>query len=125
MARKVQVILTDDLTNEAADDVETYTFGLDGTTYEIDLTGKNGEAMRDAFTRYVQAARKVSASKARQSNNGRSASSTPASNGASRSTDDRERTKAIRDWANANGHSVSERGRIPNAIVTAYEDANA
>jgi len=33
----------------------------------------------------------------------------------------REETAAIREWANANGHEVSDRGRIPSAVLEAYE----
>jgi len=36
----------------------------------------------------------------------------------------RERTRAIREWARANGHTVSERGRIAEAVVAAYDAAN-
>ena len=32
----------------------------------------------------------------------------------------REKTAAIREWAKANGHDVSDRGRIPSAVVAAY-----
>ena len=39
MARKVQVILSDDLDDSISAD-ETVTFALDGTTYEIDLSGE-------------------------------------------------------------------------------------
>ncbi|WP_252917807.1 Lsr2 family DNA-binding protein, partial [Mycolicibacterium smegmatis] len=35
-----------------------------------------------------------------------------------------ERSRAIREWARANGHSVSERGRLSTEIITAYEAAN-
>src|SRR5919107_884303 len=58
MARKVQVILSDDLDENVAAD-ETVSFSLDGTNYEIDLSEKNAEELRNAFSRYVQAARKV------------------------------------------------------------------
>src|SRR4051795_11988218 len=58
MARKVQVILSDDLDENVSAD-ETVSFALDGTNYEIDLSDKNATEMRDAFSRYVQAARKV------------------------------------------------------------------
>lgn len=30
----------------------------------------------------------------------------------------------IRTWARANGHAVSDRGRIPDSVVTAYERAS-
>ena len=39
---------------------ETVTFGLDGTTYEIDLNDKNAAALREALAAYVGHARKVS-----------------------------------------------------------------
>src|SRR3954470_20441410 len=58
MARKVQVILSDDLDENVSAD-ETVSFALDGTNYEIDLSDKNAKEMRDVFSRYVQAARKV------------------------------------------------------------------
>ncbi len=38
---------------------------------------------------------------------------------------DRIRPAAIREWARANGHKLPSRGRIPNAVVTAYENALA
>ena len=58
MARKVQVILSDDLDENLSAD-ETVSFSLDGTSYEIDLADKNAKEMRDVFSRYVSAARKV------------------------------------------------------------------
>jgi hypothetical protein len=114
MARKVQVILSDDLDENLTAD-ETVSFALDGTNYEIDLAEKNATEMRDAFSRYIAAARKV----------GRS----PRASGGARSRAtggrmDREQAGAIRDWARKNGHAVSDRGRIPASIVQAYEDAH-
>jgi hypothetical protein len=32
---------------------------------------------------------------------------------------------AIRAWARENGHKVSERGRIPGSLLTAYDEANS
>src|SRR5215211_6454967 len=58
MARKVQVILSDDLDENLSAD-ETVSFSLDGTSYEIDLADKNAKEMRDVLSRYVSAARKV------------------------------------------------------------------
>jgi nucleoid-associated protein Lsr2 len=118
MARKVQVILSDDLDDSISAD-ETVTFALDGTTYEIDLSEKNAEEMRDAFGKYVSAARKVSGrSSGRASGAGRSR----ATGGGGRM--DREQAGAIRDWARKNGHEVSDRGRIPASVVEAFEAAH-
>src|SRR5215213_6153312 len=117
MARKVQVILSDDLDENLSAD-ETVSFSLDGTSYEIDLADKNAKEMRDAFSRYVSAARKV----------GRGTRSSSSSGGGrGRSTGgrmDREQAGAIRDWARKNGHAVSDRGRIPASVVEAYEAAH-
>jgi hypothetical protein len=112
MARKVQVILSDDLDESVAAD-ETVSFSLDGTNYEIDLSEKNAQELRDAFSRYVQAARKVGRGSGRASGGGRSR----ATGGGGRM--DREQAGAIRDWARKNGHAVSDRGRIPASVVEA------
>jgi Lsr2 len=114
MARKVQVILSDDLDENLPAD-ETVSFSLDGTNYEIDLAEKNATELRDAFARYIGAARKVGRA-TRASGGGRA-----------RGTGgrmDREQAGAIRDWARKNGHNVSDRGRIPGSVVDAYEAAH-
>jgi len=115
MARKVQVILSDDLDENLPAD-ETVSFSLDGTSYEIDLAEKNAKELRDVFSRYVSAARKVG-------RGGRSSGG----GGRGRTTGgrmDREQAGAIRDWARKNGHAVSDRGRIPAGVVEAYEAAH-
>ena len=117
MARKVQVILSDDLDDSISAD-ETVSFALDGTTYEIDLSEKNASEMRDVLGKYVSAARKVSSRGTRASGAGRSR----ATGGGGRM--DREQAGAIRDWARKNGHEVSDRGRIPASVVEAYEAAH-
>ena len=58
MAQKVHIVLVDDLDGTEA--TETVSFGLDGTSYEIDLNDKNAAALRDALAGYVGHARKVS-----------------------------------------------------------------
>ena len=57
MAQKVNIVLVDDIDESEA--VETVTFGLDGTSYEIDLNKKHAAALRDAVSFYVGHARKV------------------------------------------------------------------
>lgn len=116
MARKVQVILSDDLDENLPAD-ETVSFSLDGTSYEIDLAEKHAAEMREAFSRYVKAARKVSRG-GRASGGGRSR----ATGGGGRM--DRGQAGAIREWARRNGHAVSDRGRIPASILEAYEAAH-
>ena len=57
MAQKVQVLLVDDLDGGEAS--ETVSFALDGTSYEIDLSGKNATSCATSFAKYVGAARKA------------------------------------------------------------------
>jgi hypothetical protein len=116
MARKVQVILSDDLDDNLPAD-ETVSFSLDGTSYEIDLAEKNAAELRDVFSRYVSAARKVGRGSRGASGGGRSRAT-----GGGRM--DRDQAGAIRDWARKNGHQVSDRGRIPAGVVEAYEAAH-
>ena len=119
MARKVQVILSDDLDDSISAD-ETVSFALDGTTYEIDLSEKNANEMRDVLGKYVSAARKVSSRGTRASGAGRSR----ATGGGGGGRMDREQAGAIREWARKNGHEVSDRGRIPASVVEAFESAH-
>ena len=113
MAQKVQVLLVDDLDGTTAD--ETVTFSLDGVSHEIDLTTDHAKQLRDAFTTWVASARKVSGRSAGRAVRG--AGNPRRSGGASEAT-------AIREWARANGHNVSERGRISADIKAAYEAAH-
>ncbi len=115
MARRVQVILSDDFDENLPAD-ETVSFSLDGTSYEIDLTEKNAKELRDALSRYVSAARKVGRGSRGASSGGRAR--------ATGGRMDREQAGAIRDWARKNGHQVSDRGRIPASIAEAYEAAH-
>ena len=124
MARKVQVILSDDLDENLPAD-ETVSFSLDGTSYEIDLAEKNAQELREVFSRYVSAARKVS--RGGRSSSSSSSSSSSGGGGRGRGTGgrmDREQAGAIREWARKNGHNVSDRGRIPASVVDAYEAAH-
>jgi len=57
VAQKIQVLLVDDLDGSEADG--TVRFGLDGAEYEIDLNAEHARALRDALSRYVQAARRA------------------------------------------------------------------
>jgi len=109
MARKVQVVLEDDIHGGLAD--ETVYFGLDGTTYEIDLSESNARALRDALGTYVTHARKVTGQRpARPGRKGRAAAS--------------DRPGQIRAWARANGIEVNERGRIPAELAARYDAAH-
>jgi len=106
MAQKVNIILVDDLDGSEAD--ETLTFGLDGTTYEIDLNAGNAAALREALSGYVGHARKMTGG-ARRGRKGAGSSSN---------------TKDVREWARGQGMDVSERGRISADVQKAYDAAH-
>ena len=111
MAQKVNIILVDDVDGSEA--TETLSFGLDGTTYEIDLSDKNASGLRDALAPYVGHARKATGGR----RGGRKATSTTSNNlGPS--------PRLVRDWARSNGYEVSDRGRVPADVLQAYEAAN-
>ncbi|CQD23504.1 DNA-bridging protein Lsr2 [Mycolicibacterium conceptionense] len=57
MAKKVTVTLVDDFDGEATAD-ETVEFGLDGVTYEIDLSSKNAAKLRNDLKQWVEAGRR-------------------------------------------------------------------
>lgn len=54
MAKKVTVTLVDDFDGSGAAD-ETVEFGLDGVTYEIDLSTKNATKLRGDLKQWVAA----------------------------------------------------------------------
>ncbi|MCW2525935.1 MAG: hypothetical protein JWM76_795 [Pseudonocardiales bacterium] len=113
MAKRVHVVLEDDLDGSPAE--ETVSFGLDGSTYEIDLSSENAGNLRDALAQYVGAARKAGTSSRARVGRPRSVVAPV----------DREQIKAIRDWARRNGHQVSDRGRIAAPIVEAFNQAHS
>lgn len=107
MAKRMVRWFIDDLTGEEIDDAETVRFGLDGATYELDLSPGNAAAMRAALDLYVGRARR-------------------ATRGPSRLVERRPTpvdTRAVRAWAASNGVSVSPRGRIPATVVEQFRAA--
>jgi len=108
MARSVAVVVTDDL--DGSPDAETVTFGLDGVTYEIDLSADNRARLGHDFAPYIEAGRRISRSRNR-TRQGRSAGP-------------RIDRAAVRAWAKENGLHVSERGRISAELMSRYEAAH-
>ena len=109
MASRTITTLTDDIDGSEA--AETVVFVFKGTQYEIDLSQKNLDKMVKALKPYTAAARK---SGGRRSGIGRTTS---------RGADKDQLTK-IREWARANGHQVSDRGRVSAAVQEAYHAAH-
>lgn len=128
MAQKVVVSLVDDLDASEAD--ETVEFGIDGSTYEIDLSETNASRLRDVLADYVAHARRSGGRRRSASAPTSSTSSTSSRRGSGggggggRAAVDREQNQAIREWARKQGMTVSERGRIPSEVSEAYHKAH-
>ena len=99
MAQRVHISLTDDLLGDDTPADETLTFGLDGATYEIDLSSDNAAKLRDVLAPYVANGRKTS--------------------GGATSANE------IRAWAREQGMEVSDRGRVRDDVKAAYEAAHS
>ena len=109
MAQKVQTLFIDDIDGGAAEG--TVRFGLDGTDYEIDLSGEHNDELHKALERYIAHGRKVGGASRRSArNNGRRGSS---------GID----TTAVRTWAREHGIDIKERGRVPADVVAKYQAA--
>ena len=107
MAQQTSVALVDDIDGSKA--AETVVFGLDGASYEIDLSKRNAAALRKAMTDFVangRRAKRTSPLNKRTQKRSRTAGATPA---------------IIREWAAQQGITVSHRGRVPADIVAQYE----
>lgn len=113
MAKKTITVLTDDLDGQTAD--RTVEFGLDGTSYTIDLSDVNVGKLRKALEPYMAAGTRHGRTAAASGRRGVARPDVPV-----RRTG-RDENKAIREWASNNGHTISERGRIPIDVVAAYQ----
>ena len=104
MATKVLTTLQDDIDGSAA--VETIRFALNGVEWEIDLSERNANRLRNSLSDFIAHGRKVGGKPERNA------------------TSSREfEPKDVRQWAEANGIEVNSRGRIPAEIVERYRSA--
>ena len=111
MAQKTVVTVVCDLPHDGeVEGTETVSFAFDGTAYEIDVCAAHAKELREKFGQYTERARRGSAGGGRRRR--------------TRSGPGRERSSEIRAWAQQRGHKVSERGRIPAAIIAEYESSH-
>jgi hypothetical protein len=109
MAKETVTRLLDDLDGGVAH--ETVTFGLDGVMYEIDLSSKNAKKLRTELAVYVEKGSRLS----QRRSNGVARTRGGGTRGAGR-----DQNRAIREWAQAKGMEVAERGRIRGDIVEEF-----
>ncbi|WP_353828906.1 histone-like nucleoid-structuring protein Lsr2 [Agromyces sp. SYSU T0242] len=106
MAKRVVETLIDDMDGSDAD--RTVSFALDGDQYAIDLSADNIGKLESALAPYIDAARKTAGRGGVSRRRGGRAGSGD--------------TKDAREWLRANGHKVSDRGRIPAPLMEAYRN---
>nr|HRD13160.1 Lsr2 family protein [Mycobacterium sp.] len=70
MAKKVTVTLVDDFDGEGPAD-ETVEFSIDGVNYEIDLSSKNAQKLRNDLKGWVEASRRVGGRRRGRNGSGR------------------------------------------------------
>lgn len=111
MAKRTIEVFHDDL--DGSEGASTVKFGLDGKSYEIDLSEPHEKELRKALEKYVSAATLVTASSAASSGR-RKYGTGPA----------RRDTKHIREWLRSQGVEISDRGRIPTDLMNRYNAAH-
>lgn len=112
MAQKTVITLTDDIDGSTA--TETVVFGLDGTSYEIDLNEVHAEDLREVLAPFISVARRPG---------GRPPAARSAAAPKQRASGDVD-PKAVRSWAEANGVSVNARGRLKAEVIEQYRAAS-
>jgi Lsr2 len=114
MAQVTKIRLVDDLDGGNAD--ESVDFTVDNNRYQMDLSENNAARLREVLAPFIAAARRAGGSTTTRTRRSTIAAR-PAGAGAE--------TAAIREWAGANGFSVSTRGRIAASVRDAYENRAA
>lgn len=111
MARREITQYFDDLdgTQLNTENLCTMRFSMEGTDYVIDLSEDNARDFHRVLEPYIHAAHTVtSTAKTTRKRIGTGSNA-----------------RAIRQWAEDQGMTVSNRGKIPQAIVDAYDKAHA
>lgn len=117
MARTTITQITDDL--DGSKDAEEVSFSFRGADYVIDLSKKNQAAMEKALRPYLDAATQTSRKVSTKGSGSRASKSAAKSRGTTRRD-----LSAVREWAQANGIRVSERGRIAREVLEQYDAAS-
>ena len=112
MAKKVQVLLVDDVAEGLPADDEVLVLGWRGIRCkEIDLTSDNAAKLRDDLSVWVGHAERTG---------GRRSTGRATAKGSAPKAD----LGAVRAWAREHGHQVSDRGRISADVQAAYDKAH-
>jgi hypothetical protein len=114
MAKTTRVVLTCDLHGDGTEAVATMRMDNGAARYELDLCQSHFDELTGASRRL----------RPRRRPGGARAATKAANKTAAAKTRRRGRgavdTAAVREWARAHGHTVSDRGRIPRHILEAF-----
>jgi hypothetical protein len=114
MAKTTRVVLTCDLHGDGTDAVTTIRMDNGTARYELDLCQSHFDELTGAGRRL----------RPRRRTGGARSATKAAPNGVAAKTRRGGRSgvdpAAVREWARANGHTVSDRGRIPGDILEAF-----
>ena len=116
MGKRIVELLVSDMSGEEleAGRGESIEFSYRGREYTIDLTDGEADQFDAAIRPFLDAATPL----------GGRTSSTRRSHSQPSSGMTREELQNIRAWARANGHPISDRGRIKSEIIDAYHAAH-
>jgi Lsr2 len=114
MAKTTRVVLVCDLHGDGTEAVTTIRMDNGTARYELDLCQSHFDELTGAGRRLRQRRRTGGARPATKAANGMTAARTRRRAGGTVDT------AAVREWARAHGHTVSDRGRIPRHILEAF-----
>jgi len=116
MAEKIIRYLLDDYEDnkEVEADAGTVTFAFDGVAYEMDLSQKNKNKLRDQLGPWM--------AKARRAGGRRTTTKSSVAKPKMAGTPP-DQLQAMREWGRRNGFTVSDKGRVPREIQIAFEEA--
>jgi len=92
------------MTFDGSNATQTVRFALDGVEYEIDLSDRNANRLRNSFEEFVRHARKVGEGAAARLQHPLGPT--------------RAKSAHMREWLREHGYEVSDRGRIPAWLHT-------
>jgi hypothetical protein len=118
VAKKVKVIIVDDIDGTEGDGIVTHRFSLGSDFYEIDLCPQNLLSLRAALEPFVSAGRRV------RIGNRRKPEPAPRPQNNSALDFSRQQRLAIREWARDNGYDVADRRAFSQEVLAAYREAS-
>jgi hypothetical protein len=113
-----------DLDREPVQAVKTVRFSWDGARHQIDLCSDHLDEVESTVNSWLRGSAPSNGTRRRA---GKAGGAAKAAGGSKRAPAKRSggsnASRELRSWAKANGYNVSDRGRIPGDVRTAYEAA--